>query len=230
MRCAARASGTVTSSADIASGRFVIVIYHLVIVNRFSSYDGSQARAVFSCLGSLAGFRAMVPEDRERELQAIRWRDAGSQLLRHLVSLKAIGKLSAADLCIACHYCHEGGVLGADFSQYAGRPGLQTGRYNQILDNVLPKSGPVVFERVPCMTTKTSVRSYLDVPLSAVWESAWTDVQQNPSIITTADSMTLPPIYHDHPVVKDAKQKKTTTSHTPCSFCRRCAVYLCNGW
>ena len=144
----------------------------------------------------------------ERDLQHIYWREAGHKLLRHLVSLKALGKLSAHDLCVACHYCHEGGVLGADFSRFAGKPGLQSGRYSQILDGVLPCAGPVVFESIPCMNNKTSERARVYIPFAAVWEHVWTDVQQTPSMIEDAQTMSLPQIYHDHPVVQDAARKK----------------------
>eukprot|EP00959_Pyramimonas_sp_CCMP1952_P077848 1627332-Pyramimonas_sp.AAC.1 len=117
---------------------------------------------------------------RELELQQLRWRVAGSKLLRHLVSLKAVGKLSAQDLCIACHYCHEAGVLG----------------------------GPVVFEQIPCTISEHSTRVTVDVPFAAAWENIWTDAQHNPNILSETQSMTHPKIYHDNPIVRDATAKR----------------------
>ena len=136
------------------------------------------------------------------------WRAAGSNLLKHLISLNAMGKLSAQDTCIACFYAHEGGMLGADFSKYMGKPGLGSGRYQKILDRHLPGPGPVFFESVPTVTHTGSARSSTPIPFAALWENVCTDVEDNPGILTKVQGTKWPPIYDSHSVVRDARKKR----------------------
>eukprot|EP00959_Pyramimonas_sp_CCMP1952_P086105 1801050-Pyramimonas_sp.AAC.1 len=58
----------------------------------------------------------------EAEIQRQRWRDAGSHLLKHLLSLKVCGKITAQDFCVCAHYCKDAGVLGVDWARYALEP------------------------------------------------------------------------------------------------------------
>ena len=74
-------------------------------------------------------------------------RTAGYELYQHLVSLYALGKLSAKDLCVASHYAASAAVPGGDFESLAMDPSSQSGKFQAHLDRVLPSVGPLVWFR-----------------------------------------------------------------------------------
>eukprot|EP00959_Pyramimonas_sp_CCMP1952_P464703 9487064-Pyramimonas_sp.AAC.1 len=76
-------------------------------------------------------------------------RDAGSELLKHILSLYSCGKLSAYDVCVMCYRCHTASVPGGSFGTYAQEPGKQSGSYQRHLDTVLPGAGDLYFVPTP---------------------------------------------------------------------------------
>ena len=59
---------------------------------------------------------------------------AGVDLLKALLSLYGLAKLSATDLCILCYHLARSGVKGGDFARYAYPPDVPSGRYQEHLD------------------------------------------------------------------------------------------------
>ena len=68
-------------------------------------------------------------------------RAAGAKLLKHFLSLYAQSKMSAKDLCVACHFAAVAGTPGAQFDMYALGPDHASGHYQRHLDHVLPAPG-----------------------------------------------------------------------------------------
>ena len=95
-------------------------------------------------------------------------REAGASLLKQLLSLKVLERISAKDLCICCHYLHVGGMPGSDWASYAVAPEVKSsGRFMKKLDTVLPKPKYVYGVECPVMEYHEETSSSRDVLCSA---------------------------------------------------------------
>ena len=97
---------------------------------------------------------------------------AGHNLYQLFLKLYCAQKLAAADLCQLCHWCALANVKDADFTQCGLPPGLQSGKYQRLLDTVLPASGHSTTITVPQSRKKHRIdRSTVEVTCSMVQES-----------------------------------------------------------
>ena len=78
-------------------------------------------------------------------------REAGAAFLDHLTKMYASKRLSAIDFSIACHWCQEAHVRGADFTQFAVPPGQSSRNYQQKVDRALPPFQPLCRLPTPTM-------------------------------------------------------------------------------
>ena len=135
-------------------------------------------------------------------------RDAGADLFQHLLSLYALCKLSAKDLCIACHYAALAGVPGGNFSGLALHPNQPSdGNYQRHLDGILPHGGPFYFVEAPCCVRGQAVRKPVSIPVVPPHEALAAEAKTNPDMIEQARSQSWPPCYNSHPAVVDAQRR-----------------------
>lgn len=140
----------------------------------------------------------------EEEQQA--QRVAGEGLFKHLLGLYALCKLSAQDLCVALHYANLAGVGGAEFDRYAMPPGMGSGRYQRHLDRVLPNATPMYDVRVPVTVRSSGARETRMLPCSPPHEALAREVSGMQALQQTIAETVLPPVYHEHHLVRDARQ------------------------
>ena len=142
---------------------------------------------------------AWQQEDLERQEEA--QRKAGAALWKHLLSCYSLGKLTAADLCIACSHCQHAAVRGAEFSKFAQPPGLASGSYQRHLDTVLPPLEHVYRFVVPGNVRKQSVRSEKTITAKAFWESIPQEFEDDPSRVGVSPATPMPPSYNTDELV-----------------------------
>ena len=136
--------------------------------------------------------------------------DSGAALLRCLISLYALCKLSAQDFCVICFHCVGACVEGADFEKYSYPAGKQTGRYRSHLDTVLPPAGPLYFVPVP-VWQKGGAKETRDMPVMHFPSRIQQEVEQDRSILDILDrTVDLPDImrteaYKRHPITEAAR-------------------------
>ena len=127
------------------------------------------------------------------ELDAQARRDAGFALMRHLQSLYALKRpMTACHFAVACHYCKVACVPGADWEPYALPPGLQSGRYQQELDRVLPPPKYLDNLEVPCSLKYVEQRTTCQTTVSIVHEAIEDEVQRTPDILEKVESTHWP--------------------------------------
>ena len=80
---------------------------------------------------------------RENDINQQERREAGVSLLKHLLGIYALKKMSAKEFCVACYYCSLAAMPGGNFEDYALAPDKQSGAYQRKLDAVLPEAGPL---------------------------------------------------------------------------------------
>lgn len=137
--------------------------------------------------------------------EGLRIRTAGANLYRHLVTLYAERKMSAKDLSIACYFCSEAGVRGADFQQMALAPGQSSGNYQKAIDRVLPPFSPLYWLPTPVTMRGTVHRQVRPMPHNPLHEAIAREVRQDPSILQRVSTMQWPPCYMEHPLVREAQ-------------------------
>eukprot|EP00959_Pyramimonas_sp_CCMP1952_P127404 2664796-Pyramimonas_sp.AAC.1 len=96
-------------------------------------------------------------------------REAGSEMLKHLLRAYSCCKLSAKDLCIACHHAAAANVPGGAFGLYAVDPDADSGRFQRHLDTVLPGPGPLFMVATPQNPSRSTQRVVRDLPMRALW-------------------------------------------------------------
>eukprot|EP00959_Pyramimonas_sp_CCMP1952_P222275 4647069-Pyramimonas_sp.AAC.1 len=123
----------------------------------------------------------MAPKAKRRRRLSVPWvpggdarkqqarREAGSELLKHILSLYASAKLSAYDVCVLCYRCQVAEVPGGSFSIYGSAPGKQSGSYQRHLDTVLPGPGDLYMVPTPCNVRRAATRSIRDIPFRPIW-------------------------------------------------------------
>ena len=139
----------------------------------------------------------------------LRARQAGADLLKHLTLLYAEKKLTAVDFSLACHYCTEAGVRGADFEQFAVPPGQSTGNYQKTVDRALPAFDPLYRMEVPMMERGTMHRQVREIPLNPLHEAVAREVRADPSLLERVSTTPWPDSYMSHPAVVRARSEGT---------------------
>ena len=137
-------------------------------------------------------------------------RTAGYELYQHLVSLYALGKLSAKDLCVASHYAASAAVPGGDFESLAMDPSSQSGKFQAHLDRVLPSVGPLVWVSVPLHRRfgDDVARETRLVPMRPPHEALAREIMDAPGIVAEARKRSWPSSYSSSPVVLSAGPSK----------------------
>ena len=149
-----------------------------------------------------------VPSWRAQESAAAanRTRHAGASLFKHLLGLFAERKISAKDFAIACHWCHESKVPGADFAAYGLAPGQSSdGAYQRYLDKSIPPMAPIYFLDAPCNIRGRGTRETRPIPTNPLHECIAREVRGDPSIMERAHRRPWPPCYNNHPLVRKAR-------------------------
>jgi hypothetical protein len=133
-------------------------------------------------------------------------RKAGAALMRHLLSMYSESKISAKDLCIACHFAHESGSIGADFSRYGLAPGQSSdGAYQKKLDRSLPSAGPMYHVTIPVHDRNGTVRDQRETPTLPLHEALFREVQATPGLLEESRAAAWPPSYNEHHLVQEAR-------------------------
>ena len=139
-------------------------------------------------------------------------RDGGHELLLLLLRLYSTAKLSALELCQACYFANKAGTPGASFSLYGLAPGHQTGKYQALLDRVLPEPRHLVGIPTPGNYQKRALRTVRSVPARCVWETIEDELEADSSLRAELDGLAGSenpivqlPVYRDHPVVVKAR-------------------------
>eukprot|EP00959_Pyramimonas_sp_CCMP1952_P107817 2254436-Pyramimonas_sp.AAC.1 len=138
-------------------------------------------------------------------------RDAGSQLLTHLLRLYASCRLSAKDFCSLCYFAREARVPGGAFHTYAVSPSQKSeGNYQKHLDTVLPCLDDDFVDVIAPVTDRQYVREQRTFPMRLAWSSLETELANNPSISRrlqsreASDDVLSVPAYQEHPSVVEA--------------------------
>ena len=128
-------------------------------------------------------------------------RQAGADMLKHMLTMYAQSRMSAKDLCVLAHLQALAATPGANWSLYAVPPGQGSGNYQRHLDTVMP--GPEALYMVPtvCVTRSTTARATRNVATIAVHETIAAEINEEPAIKQRAAAMVWPPCYHEHPLV-----------------------------
>ena len=139
-------------------------------------------------------------------------RQAGAELLRSLLELYSECKINARELCVLCDMCTRAGVPGGMFSSYSQPPGLQTGRYQQYLDGVLPKVENLTTIEVPMNQNRGPHRTVRYVPCQLVFDSIEQELRKDSTILETLGSAEPPDgvlttrKYTEHPQLSKAQE------------------------
>eukprot|EP00959_Pyramimonas_sp_CCMP1952_P049880 1042302-Pyramimonas_sp.AAC.1 len=159
-------------------------------------------------------FAAMPRDDRSRSPRA--WtptsddaRYHGSEVLKLLIELYASCKVTARELSVLCWHLEKAGTPGAAFALYASSPHLQSGKYQQNLDKVLPKCGPFYYMKTPGNWNGQSHRSVMEIPLRPAFDSIDSELNDDPDILKQLDgpddnrprNALDTPAYNNHPLV-----------------------------
>ena len=179
----------------------VLVLLHMFCTMFSSGHEVMQAKKMYP-----------VPEppanawvDREAAEKWQHHRQAGSDLYKHLVSLYAVCKLSAKDLCIACHYAAEAEVPGGDFSSIALRPDQgSTGNYQRHLDPLLPNPGAMYFVECPVTLRGSDSRDVQSIACLPPHEALAKELRADPSWLEQARAAQWPESYETNPLVVSA--------------------------
>ena len=144
----------------------------------------------------------------EQAEQALKQRQAGAALHRHLLELFAHKKISAKDFAVAMHLCHESGVKGALFEPYGLSPGQPSdGHYQRHLDLVIKPHEPLYMVSTPCVARRVGHRTCMEMPTNPLHECLWSELQQDPEILIRAADTTWPSCFYANPIVAHAQRE-----------------------
>ena len=145
-----------------------------------------------------------IPQAHADPATASEVREAGFSLYQHLVSLYALSKLSAKDLCVACHYAANAAVAGGDFVSLAMEPTAPSGHFQRQVSKVLPSPGPLCWISIPMMHRDTG-RIQTLVPMRPAHEALAAEVIANPELVSECRKKQWPESYETSPVVLQAE-------------------------
>ena len=154
---------------------------------------------------------ASLPSWRSSESAAEgqRRRTAGHDLLQHLLGMYATSKITAKDFAVACFYCSEARVEGANFSQYGVAPNQSSdGNYQKAVDRAVGAwRPPLYFVPTPVQLKGKVVRSIRQIPMNPIHEAIAREVSMQPSIVDEVQRTSWPQAYWDHVVVQRARAR-----------------------
>ena len=164
-----------------------------------------MSRPPYAVLAQMAGRSRSPNRAWDRPTQAVR--ESGTALLKLLLHLYSQCKLSAKDLCVACHHADHARVPGAAFHTYAVSP--DSGRFQKHLDAVMPGTGPVFMVSVPMNPGRSNKRIVRDMPMRAMWQSLDDELGDDLGILRCLEtplaqrkpSVMDVPAYSQHPLV-----------------------------
>ena len=140
-------------------------------------------------------------------------RAAGAELLKTLLHLYSSARLTAKQFCVTCRLCEEAGARGGCFSKYSRKDNLQSGKYQEHLDRVLPKPDHIYPVPAPQNVNRRPHRSNRSIDVKLAYESLADEVFAQDDTFTTlrapADAreqcvLDLP-VYNNHPLVVAAR-------------------------
>ena len=130
--------------------------------------------------------------------------DPGDEFFSMLSDLYFQG-LSANKFCILCHWAVKGGLRGPA-ERAAMAPGKDTGAYQKRLDKVLGFTDAIseLYEfTVPGHSKYDLTRTLHTLPSVTAFEALCNELAETPEFRFNFDPAELPPVYHEHRVVRD---------------------------
>eukprot|EP00969_Alexandrium_andersonii_P313222 13838924-Alexandrium_andersonii.AAC.1 len=127
-----------------------------------------------------------------------------------IVSLYLESKASAKQLCELCFWAAKAGAAGALVQDYALKPGQSSGNYQRHVDLVMGWNRDLRdYYTVTCPGRPRSEafgRHSMQVPFLPPHELLDAELEEDPSLLDRLEDCleTLPPVYHDNPVVRSA--------------------------
>ena len=180
-----------------------VLLYAFRHRHSVASMGLKRRRRAYAASSNIAAWDGRAAEAKQAEL-----RKAGDGLLNHLLSLYATNKLTAKDLCIACHFAALAEVPGGDFELYAIAPDQSTaGNYQRHLDKVLPTPGPLYYLDVPGATRGHGERVVKTLPMMPLHEALAREVATSPDLVEGAAAAELTPAYETNPLVQAAARE-----------------------
>lgn len=143
----------------------------------------------------------------EVEAQKVKLRESGNALMRHLLGMYAVGKMTAMDFSIACHHADGAGVRGADFEKFALPPGQQSGMYQRKLDKNLPPPTAKESVQIPCCLNRDATRGTYALPVALFHERLADELRETPGILKEVANTRWPRCYEEHPLVLGARRE-----------------------
>jgi len=130
---------------------------------------------------------------------------AADELASYLVTLKHMGVLSATQTCILAFWCNKAGVRSELLGKLAFPPGRQSGHYSRKFD-IATKSGvdksDYYVAAMPGFCRCDASRVNMEVPMKLAYEVFISDNNSEGVDVGKLGAMQLPPIYHNHKVVR----------------------------
>jgi hypothetical protein len=125
--------------------------------------------------------------------------------MKHLVTMYIQNKMTAKDLCIACHFAMLAGTPGAAWNELALAPGQSSdGSYQRRIDKVFPPPDDLYSVKTP-FVARGSDRLVKDLPTRLLHEAIASEVRADPTILDRSAATEWPPSYNLHPAVQAAK-------------------------
>ena len=124
-----------------------------------------------------------------------------------LIDMYSSCQITAKTFCILCSLCADADVPGACFTTYAQPSGLQSGRYQQYLDSVMPTTAFLEEVELPMNQGRSPHRTIRLSPSQLVFEALEEELQENPKILETLslpedqlpDGVLTTHVYQNHP-------------------------------
>ena len=151
-----------------------------------------------------------APSGPEAELGEMTPLEAGQELADFLITLKQIGRLSAKDVCVLCHYATIAGLTGPA-TEFSFRLDAPTGHYNRHLNTVLKlneaMSGSYTVS-VPGQDKYELGRVSIPMPCFLPHECLSEEIDNTPEMVdklrASRANNEWPDAFVEHPVSRDA--------------------------
>jgi len=191
---------------------------HLLVLFAVAAFGGQLGGA---CLGAMAypweareadwehrvDNGGPAGEDLEFDYDAISQEDAGIQLADFLIQLKRKGVLSAQNATILAFWAAKAGAVGF-VNQLGTKPGRQSGKYSKHFDDAVgvDLSDTLHYDLpMPLFTRHDASRTQTHVQVLPAHEALADEAPELRVALRAARvADELPPVYYDHPVVRDA--------------------------
>ena len=128
----------------------------------------------------------LPPRSADDATRARQVHQAGADLMKRLLVMFSVCKLSPADLCICCYHLALMDAPGADWQLYAYPPDRNAHVYQAHLDTVLPSAGPFYHVDTP-IWNKGSERVTKSIPTACLWQRLGLEFKANQTLGHTLD-------------------------------------------